>query len=510
MKKILRVYWPLILIVATTSYLFMFRLGRNILTDWDECLYGQYVKEMGATHHYLTNIWNGYLDFQKPPLYSWLVQIPVLFGRTEFNLRILNVLGALGILIVLYLFAQKYFSRRTAILSTLVLLTGEVFVIFSLRMNTDILYTLFIFVAFWLWIAQLKSKQKSSILPIVSGLFLGLAVMVKGLGSLQFILALFISLFINFNKEKFIDFIKLCVAFAIVILPWHVIAYFTYKSRFIKVYILDNIIKRSKYPIEFHKERWWFYFGLIYRELYPWIFAVLILPLYKAVTLVPVFVKNPLKKLQAEFKAHELMYIIVLTIVVPLASLTRVHTKVAWYILPVYPFLALFLGYSMNVFIERVALMLSAKNKMRRQIISVILFSIVVVFISLDALQLITHETRFSEPTQEISKRDDAIMHVRSMRSQAIEYLVPFGERMAKVVLPPEEQIDMTWVYGGHPCAVYYSDKKVNYYYETDTFEKKLGQKGKLYLIENGDLHFVEKLNPKFLYKNTDYSVFTF
>ena len=343
-------------IFAFFAFSMLLHLGRDLLFDWDECLYGQYAKEMVQSGHFLTNIWNGYIDLQKPPLYSWLLQLPLLFGRNEFTLRILTVFGALGIITSTYLFAKKYFSEFVAILSVLILLCAELFVIYSTKMTTDMLYTLFIFLGVWSWLhSGQKGVSRSKIYVLCSGILFGLAIMVKGIGALQFLLALFIALFLNFNKKRLLDFIRVCAICAAVVIPWHLITYLTYGDRFIKVYIFDNIIKRSRYPIEFHRERIWFYFVLLYRELSPWIFAFFIFPITSFF--------NLLKTKKWGFKKYEMVYTILLLIIIPLASITRVQTRIAWYALPIYPFLAIYLAYNLDLLIRRLSNNLTHKSK---------------------------------------------------------------------------------------------------------------------------------------------------
>lgn len=486
MKNIFKTYWPLLLILSIVGFLFTFRLGRDLLWDWDECLYGQYVKEMGRTGHFLTNIWNGYIDLQKPPLYSWLLSITSMFGRTEFNLRLLNVAGALALLGSIYVFAQQYFSRKIAVLSSLILLTAEVFVIYSMKLSTDILYSLLIFLGVWGW---LSSKKKGYWL---AGLFFGLALMTKGLGVMQFLGAIFLSLFINFRKEQFLNFIKMCFIVGLIALPWHITTYLTYGNHFLKVYIEDNIVKRSKYPIEFHRERIWFYFGLLYRELFPWFFALIVFPLLKL-------------KMLMNFKKNELIYTILLLIIIPLLGITRVQTRIAWYILPLYPFLAIYLAYCLNLLIEFISDKFSKKS---RYVMRHTLYVMLLILLILDSGQLIFTETKLLRSQRMMDPRQEAQFAVSKRKETTLNYLVPFGERGAKEILPKEEQIDMTWVYGGNGCMVYYGDKKTNYIYEIKTFEQALKVGKGLFLISNQDSQFSE--GKKILFRNTEFTLFTF
>lgn len=493
MKK----YWPLFLISLSTFVLFTMRLGRNLYSDWDECLYGQYSVEMLKSGHYLTNIWNQYIDLQKPPLYTWILAAVNYFNGSEFALRMVSVTGAIILLNLVYLFAAKYFSQKIAVLATLILLTGEVFVIYALKLNTDLLFSLIIFSAVWQW-WRVKDKKNGFGAYGVGALF-GLAVMIKGLGSLQFIMALGAATILFPSKVRFANLFKLGIAFALIIIPWHLATYMTYGSHFIKVYIFDNIIKRSMYPIENHRERIWFYFVLLYRELKPWIFTAFVFP----IVLMHSFItrkrtKHLIQFIRTELKKNELILTVLICFVVPLISITRVQTRIAWYALPLYPFIAIYLAYNLNILLEAI--------KKKNLHLAKIIFAILVIFLSVDAFQLIRNEVRPLEKNRFVDPRNQAILQAQKQPDRDLYYLVTFGERQGKAVLPLNEQIDMTWVYGGNPCAVHYSKKKVHYIYTLEEFSKVLKSTRGLFLIQNGDLNFAE--GKKIIFSNNDFTLF--
>lgn len=470
---------PFLFMIVVVAILFVFRLGRDMLWDWDECLYGQYAKEMVRTGHYLTNIWNGYIDLQKPPLFSWLLLIPTSFQQHEFGLRMVNVIMSLGLLTSVYFLAKQFFNRSVALLSSLILLTAEVYVIYSLKLSTDMTYTLFLFLGVWSWMS------KKSWSPWLAGLFFGLATMTKGIGVVQFLGALFLAQFLQFRKENLLNFLKMCAIVALIALPWHLATYAEYGARFVKVYLFDNIVKRSRYPIEFHRERVWFYGMLIYRELMPWLVAAFAFPIVKIRSLL-------------DLKKNETIYTILLLIIIPLIGITRVQTRIAWYVLPLYPFLAIYLAYCLHLLID----VLTKKNTNIRMLLS----CLVMLLIAYDAGKLILNETRISQATQSIDARQEVALQVARQPERNLTYLVAFGERQAKVILPPEETIDMTWVYGGNGCMVYYGDKKTEYVYEVPRYEQLLKTQHGLFLISTQDAQYAE--GSKILFRNAEYILY--
>ncbi len=491
LKKFLLNFWPLILILVVAGFMMFFRLGRDSFWDWDECIYSQYGKTMKLTGNFLTNQWLGQARLEKPPLYSWLLQVPYLFGINEFNARVLSVIATFVLLIFVYFFAKKFFSERVAVLSTLLMLTAETLVVYSIRVNTDTFFTLFIFLGFFFWILSDK-KSKFSYL---SGLFFASSVMVKGLGITAYLTAIFLSILINFKREKFMNFIKMLSSFLVLIVPWHIYEYFTYGNQFIHVYIVENLIQRAKNPIEFHFGGRLFYIKLAYEELQPWILAIIILPLFYLLKLKKYL---SLKAAGKELRSKEILFTLLLLIIIPFISISSIQTKIAWYLMPIYPFLAIFLAYSLDLLLKNI----------RHHFLSTGLMWLFILLIATDAFWLLYRETKFYQSYPDISPRNKVAIISRNYPQKSLDYLVQFSERRGRETLAPNLTTSTTFVYGGNACAVYYSDKKVNYYYSTTDFVQRVKRGGGLYLIENGDLHFINQLPVKTLYKNSDFKLF--
>jgi hypothetical protein len=138
-----------------------------------------------------------------------------------------------------------------------------------------------------------------------------------------------------------------------------------------------------------------------------------------------------------------------------------------------------------------------------------VLFGITVLIISIDAFTTISHYTRLTVTGRDISARNAAILKTADYPEDEIEYLVPFGERQGRLALPQTEQIAQTWEYGGNACAQYYSNKKVNYFYDPKEFVARMNSEGGLFFVENGDLHFLKDVKKKNkLFENIEYTLF--
>jgi 4-amino-4-deoxy-L-arabinose transferase-like glycosyltransferase len=488
MNKILKNYLPLIIILLLCGFLFTLHANRNLLVDWDECVYAQQAKEMKETGNFITNQWNRALVFEKPPLYNILTQPSYLFGANELTARIPVIIESLLLLAFLYIFSKRIFSERVAILSTLILVSTHLFLVNSTRNNTDIGFTLFIFLGYFYWTQILKNKYYA----IVSGILFGLAVLTKGLGVIPYLIALGVTVLYIWDRKTIVSFIQMIIVFLATMLPWHVYEYMTYGQAFFQVYIMEHIIKRANNTLDFHFEGRLFYVKLITKEFFPWILALFIPIVFSFLR-----IRNHLtiKKIRIFLKKHYQIMSILTVIIIVLISITRVKTRIEWYALPLYPFIAIFLGYSIDQLLQ----------KIRVKYVSVALYLVLAIW----ALYNINATVDILSFNRTVAPANAVAIASQKEPQQEINYLVWFGERKAEAILPQNMRTSTTFVYGGNPCMVYYSNKKVNYFYSVENFQKDLKTKKGLYLIENGDLHFFDMNKMHIKYKNSDYTLFT-
>jgi 4-amino-4-deoxy-L-arabinose transferase-like glycosyltransferase len=482
MKKFIDENWQWLIIVLVSGFFLISGLGKELFIDWDECLYSVYPQEMKKSGNYLINQWNGYQDMQKPPLYSWLLQLPFLLNSPEFYTRLLSVLAGISLLSAVYFFSKKYFSKTTGLLAILFLTSTNIFLFYSQKLNTDIFFSFFIFIGFWLWIVSDENKRN----VYFSGLMFALAVMIKGLSVVTFLIAIFISLFLDLKKKRFVDFIVLALTIFLLILPWHLITYFKYKEAFVKIYFLENLFQRSQYPIEFHYGGKFFYLSQLWQQLSLWLFLGLIIPLD--------FILRFRKKM---IKNNQIIFLIILFITISLFLMTKIKTKIAWYLLPVYPFIAIYLAYNLDYLFKKINV----------SFLKTFIFLILI----LSAFLSLKKNTFLLSAPPSVSYRHQAALAAKNLPYTNLYYLVPESERVAKALLDqsPNLQISSTFIYGGNPCMVYYSQKKVHYYYSKEEFINQLNSKHKLFFISNKDLNILDKFPVKKLYQNNEFTLFT-
>ena len=130
------------------------------------------------------------------------------------------------------------------------------------------------------------------------------------------------------------------------------------------------------------------------------------------------------------------------------------------------------------------------------------------ILVMLDAGRLMINETRLTKSGPDISPRYKTLKEVAKVEGDTLDYLVQYSERRGWETLSKNLTTSTTFIYGGNPCAVYYTGKKVNYYYEIKKFQERVKKGGGLYLLENGDLWTVKDLPVKKIYGNLDFTLF--
>ena len=180
-----------ILIILISGIIFYFPfLGGVYLFDWDEVNFAEIAREMILTKNYLQVQINFQPFFEKPPLFFWLQVLSMkLFGINEFAARFPNALAGLATLLVLYKAGSQLFSKRFGLIWALAYFGSILPQLYFHSGLIDPVFNLFIFIGIWFMIkykwkrenATFKYMNDSSeIFLLLSGLFIGLAILTKG------------------------------------------------------------------------------------------------------------------------------------------------------------------------------------------------------------------------------------------------------------------------------------------------------------------------------------------
>lgn len=175
-------------------------IGLSALFDWDEVNFAECAREMIVSKDYFNVTINFQAFWEKPPLFIWMQALSMLvFGINEFAARFPNIIAAVFTLLALYRFGKEFFGEKFGIAwSALYACSILPFMYF----NSGIIDPWFNFFIFSGIIHFYKGIQvQTSRNFILSGLFIGLAILTKGPVAILLIGGAFAVYFL-FNRFK--------------------------------------------------------------------------------------------------------------------------------------------------------------------------------------------------------------------------------------------------------------------------------------------------------------------
>ncbi|MBD3380097.1 MAG: phospholipid carrier-dependent glycosyltransferase [Candidatus Omnitrophica bacterium] len=333
--KILRAYEnkisPDILIILTvSSIVLLWNLGTGSLCSWDEGLYGGVTREIIHTGNWIDLRWAGQPWSDKPPLYMWVTALfSRVLGLNELSVRLFSALAGVGTVLLTYLTALKLYSRKEAFSSALVLLSTWAFLWSSKMGMLDIPMTFFIALAICLFEYGKDNRLCLFLSPLA---FTG-AFLTKGMGAMLIPLILGLYILISGRIKILKDPALICGTITALALSaiWPLAAAGAYGKEFIDDYFLKHLVTRTTKAVEGHTGGLFTYFGVLPNKGRPWAGIGLALS--------PLLIWRTIR-----FREKEHLLPLVWTFTV-LLLFSAVRTKLHWYVMPVYPALAIITGW---------------------------------------------------------------------------------------------------------------------------------------------------------------------
>jgi len=313
-------------LVAIISIIIVFsNLGGIPLLDPDEPVYAETPKEMFAFNEFVSPRIYGEYWYDKPPMYYWLVAASYkIFGMNEFAARFPSAILAVACTLVVYLFGRRLFNERAGMIGALVLTTSIEFFYLGKAAVTDMTLLLF------LTISLLSFIEKKYYLAYI---FAGLATLTKGPIGLLFPGAIVFSHILVTRNWSLIKTMKIpsgLVLYALVALPWYVIMYHFHGSAFIDTFLGFHNLTRFTSPEHPEGVLWYYYIPVLMLGFFPWT-AIMLQSMWNSIT-----------KSRQDFSVLVFLNIWAMVIFM-FFSISQ--TKLVSYILPMYPPLAMIVGW---------------------------------------------------------------------------------------------------------------------------------------------------------------------
>ncbi|MBX9587412.1 MAG: glycosyltransferase family 39 protein [Gammaproteobacteria bacterium] len=271
-----KTWWQDILVLTLAfAVLFGAFLGTRPLTVPDEGRYAEIPREMVSTGDYTTPRINGVKYFEKPPFFYWMQAASYhAFGINEWSIRIPNALmGLLGVLLV-YCTARKLYSRRTGLLSAMLLGTFGLYSTMAHMVTLDMSLSVFLTATFCCFILgnQHPAGAQRSRYMWAMYFFAALATLTKGLIGIIFpcmIIFTWILLTGQWREIKTYCIPRGFLLLAIITAPWHILVQLK-NPEFFNYYFIDQQFLRYFTDAQKRSQSFWFLPAVLLGGMFPW------------------------------------------------------------------------------------------------------------------------------------------------------------------------------------------------------------------------------------------------
>lgn len=306
------------------------------LYDYDEATYAKVTVDTLASGNVLNLTLSGHAWHEKPPLYFWFSMGAVkMFGPQEFAFRLPGIIASLVCLLLVYLITKKLTGDIiSAGVAFLVLLFTPPFYSIAIegQLDSSVLMCMLAVVYFWLR-GQSCTKYLFLLFPVVAVGFLYKSVII--LLAVP-ILLIFSACYRQWSwlKNKYLWFG--IIPFLFIIVPWHLLETIRFGIHFWDTYIVWNVFKRATSTITGT-----FGYGdfivLMFKYCFWWTLALLAsIVIYTMVQLRTAY--------QVSVKPWRNMLAPLGSAIFILGFFSLMKTHLPPYILPMFPFIALFIG----------------------------------------------------------------------------------------------------------------------------------------------------------------------
>ncbi|MFH2019548.1 MAG: hypothetical protein ABII80_02965, partial [bacterium] len=352
---------------------------------------------------------------------------------SAFGARLLMPLFAIYTLFVVYRIGTRLGSWKHGLIAAGVLATFNLFLGRTRAVNIDMPLLAGITTTLLLLLEN-RSSWKVALAISISVLFNGPT------GFLTMIIAL--PLFFS-KKRKYL--LHTIYYLLLIILPWHLYTYLKYGTEYITPYLSEQVFRRATAQIEFHFEDRWYYFVYLYENLG---LGVLLVAAIGGIFSVRQFISRSKNRI---FHLTLLWWVFI-----PLSIFTLAKTRLFWYILPVYPALALLIA-------EAIGSWKLDKNSSR-------VVSILAIGICFQALLVSSRSVEVSKVTAPMPDRLYVAQELGKLKSGTLSILVPPSGSQSKTLLPDVDNVNSSSRYGEMPSVVYYYAGPVEFFYDVDKF----------------------------------------
>ncbi len=313
-------------ILIAFAVLYFLQLGSYGLMNPDEGRYSEIPREMLENGDFLTLHLNYVSYFEKPPLHYWLTAVSFLiFGQNEFASRFIPALMGFLTILMTWFTARKFEGEDTANFSAIILGTSALFFAISRINITDMTLSFFLTLSLFSFYIFYKENRKRWLYVFYAAL--AFATLAKGLIGI-ILPAGVIFWFMVFKRDWSIMkrlFLSpaILLFFLICVPPFYLVC--KKNPDFFYFFFIQEHFLRYSTKMHDRYAPFWFFIPIIIGGFFPWLGGLF------------VSYKNYFSK------KDENIYLVLWVLIITL-FFSASHSKLAPYIIPVYPALAILIA----------------------------------------------------------------------------------------------------------------------------------------------------------------------
>lgn len=339
MKRLLHVLGVVCLVVITVVRFFP-NLSYIPIQKWDEQTNLAIITNPLSIENFPLLYKDNKPFFEKPPLWYWATIVTNKYiSNPSVSARTISALCGILTLLIITSLSWSWWGYIAGMTTWIILITTNHFFIInpagSFSTHTlwsadlESIHILFLTISF----ASLTRHTKHS--AIIAGISAGLSVLSKSpLGLLPLIIATYA--YPADRKSRM--YILSWIAAIATMLPWYLWMVSQFHLPFLASHFSYHMAARVQLPLEGHEKTIWYYAQILSERRFflswEWLVGSII-----------VIIQHRLLK---DSKIKFSLYMTIATFIIP----TIVSTKLAWYILPFYPFAALVIGCATTIYLR--------------------------------------------------------------------------------------------------------------------------------------------------------------
>lgn len=335
-----------VFLAVWTAFVLLSTLRFGDLSGYDDAAYAHEAKAMLQSGDFWTMRLNGALDFDKPPLFIWLLAASLkIFGANDFAAKLPCAVLGWSTVVATYFTAKEISAgeedsiKRNWLpaLAMLSMATTQYFLKYASHAMTDVPFTFFFTTAVYFYARSLKNKK----FLIACGAAVGLATLTRSpMGLFPLGVVVLHALLTRRAKSLFSYYFAACVALAFLIpAVWFLKEYEVFGDYFFTTHFA-NFLAHSNAPNErtdWQNFLWRFEYVFLLARLYePWFLPALV-GLFLAA--------RRAFKTGTAASAEILLIVWVAALMLPFSA---VEAKVLRYILPAFPAFAILSAFALQ------------------------------------------------------------------------------------------------------------------------------------------------------------------